>query len=106
MAKSLLKHYCYHPMLLMRTTKTAVYENLWEMVDYNFHNKFLPWFFIQADQHDNTHLNCNTLNWPLKASSLKDRQQEARPILLGHRYIGGYQIPLRITYMYYISLNS
>ena len=32
--------------------------------------------------------------------TIKDRQQEARPILLGQQYIWGYQIPIRITHMF------
>ena len=37
---------------------------------------------------------------------IKVRQQETQPILLGQGHIGGYQIPVRITHMYYIPLNS
>ena len=35
---------------------------------------------------------------------LKDRQQEARAVLVGSRYIGDYYMVLELKYMYYIPL--
>ena len=39
-------------------------------------------------------------------SSLKDRQQEARPVLVASQCNGDYYIPLKIQYMYYIPFIS
>ena len=37
---------------------------------------------------------------------IKDRQQEARAVLVGSRYIGDYYIILELQYMYYIPLTT
>ena len=35
----------------------------------------------------------------------KDRQQEARVVLVGSHYVGDYYLILELKYMYYIPLN-
>ena len=37
---------------------------------------------------------------------IKDRQQEARSVLVGSRYIGDYYMVLELQYMYYIPLTT
>ena len=37
---------------------------------------------------------------------IKDRQQEARAVLVGLHYIGHYYMPLEPKYMYYIPLTT
>ena len=39
-------------------------------------------------------------------SLFKDRQQEARAVLVGSRYIGDYYMILELQYMYYIPITT
>ena len=39
-------------------------------------------------------------------NGFKDRQQEARAVLVGSRYIGDYYMILELQYMYYIPITT
>ena len=49
-------------------------------------------------------LHCNRVSYTVQ--TVKDRQQEARAVLVGSRYIGDYYMILEVQYMYHIPLTT
>ena len=48
----------------------------------------------------------NNDNYVCLGYGFKDRQQEARAVLVGSHYIGHYYMPLEPKYMFYIPLTT